>query len=177
MSFEVAQLVGGAFGGALASSVLGPWISQRRERRDVRADVLRAVGEVERARWAPVPRDDFRAAIINLRATALVAGVNRDAVESYAQLAQYAQRVSEDSWSVTEDAEAGGGSISGSLGELTRQSATLLADIVWHPYRKRRSVGRDLVKLHADLAALHKNGAGDDGSPWGDGIPWNTALF
>jgi hypothetical protein len=95
----------------------------------------------------------------------------------HAQLAQYAQRMSEDSWSVTEDAEAGGGSISGSLGELTRQSATLLADIVWHPYRKRRSVGRDLVKLHADLAALRKNGAEDDGSPWGDGIPWNTALF
>lgn len=102
-------------------------------RRDVRADVLRAVGEVERSRWAPVQREDFRAAIINLRATALVAGTNREAVESYARLAQYAQRMSEESWSVTGDPEAGGGSILGSLGEPTRQSAALLADIVGAP--------------------------------------------
>lgn len=180
MSFEVVQLVGGAFGGALASSVLGPWISQRRERRDVRADVLRAVGEVERSRWAPVQREDFRAAIINLRATALVAGTNREAVESYARLAQYAQRMSEESWSVTGDPEAGGGSIPGSLGEPTRQSAALLADIVWHPYRKRRSVGRALVKLHTDLETLREHDAEDDGTaatPWGTRIPWDIGFF
>lgn len=91
MSVDVGWVVAGTVDGALVSSVLGPLITQGRERRDIRADVLRSVGDVERARWAPVEREDFRATIINLRAAALVAGVNREAVDRYARLAQVAQ--------------------------------------------------------------------------------------
>src|ERR1035441_4485442 len=98
MSVDVGWVVVGTVGGALVTSVLGPLITQGRERRDVRAEGLRGVGGVERARWAPVEREDFRAAIISLRAAALVAGVNREAVDRYAHLAQVAQRMSEDSW-------------------------------------------------------------------------------
>jgi hypothetical protein len=169
VTLDLAQLVGGAVGGALITSVVGPLISQRHERRDVRANVLRAVAEVERARWAPAEREPFRATIINLRSAALVAGVNREAVESYARLAQYAQRMSEDSWEVIPDEEFGGG-IPGSLGDLTRHAATLVTDIVWHPYRKRRSVTHGLAKLRADEGALRAGKADRD-------IPWDIPLF
>lgn len=167
MSVEVEQLVAGAFGGALVTSVLGPLISQRRERRDVRADVLRAVGAVERARWAPVEREDFRSAIIGLRAAALVAGVNRDAVETYARLAQYAQRMSQESWDIVQDPEFGGG-IPGTLGGLVRTAATLVTDSVWHPYRKRPHVARGLSRLRVDEDALRKTEAH---------IPWDIPSF
>jgi hypothetical protein len=167
LSVEVGQLVAGAFGGAVVSSVLGPLIAQRRERRDVRADVLRALGAVERTRWAPVEREDFRAAIIGLRVAALVAGANREAVETYARLAQYAQRMSEDSWKVVADPEFGGG-IPGTLGDLTRSAASLLVDNLWHPYRKRLHVASGLSKLTADQEALRQSD---------EGIPWDIPMF
>ena len=168
MSVDVGWVVAGTVGGALVSSVLGPLISQGRERRDIRADVLRGIGDVERARWAPVEREDFRAAIINLRAAALVAGVNREAVDHYARLAQVAQRMSEDAWEETRDPEFAG--IPSALSELTRGAATLLTDSVWHPYRKRWSVRRRLAALGSEEQALRRD---DDETD----IPWHINLF
>jgi len=169
MSVDVGWVVAGTVAGALVSSVLGPLITQGRERRDIRADVLRSVGDVERARWAPVEREDFRAAIINLRAAALVASVNREAVDRYARLAQVAQRMSEDSWEVIPDPEFGGG-IPGALGELTRGAAKLLTDSVWHPYRKSWSVRRGLAALGSEEQALRRDEEETN-------IPWHISLF
>jgi hypothetical protein len=168
MAVDVGQLVGGAFGGALVSSVLTPAISQRRERRDTRADVLRAIGEIERARWAPTAdRETFRAAIVSLRAAALVAAADRDVVESYALLAQYGRRMSEASWEAHHDEEVGG-YISLNLAQLTTQSARVLTDSIWHPYRKRRNVRRRLTELHLDEERLR------DEEP---DIPWHIPMF
>jgi len=168
MSVDVGWVVAGTVGGALVSA-LGPLITQGRERRDVRADVLRGIGDVERARWAPVEREDFRAAVISLRAAALVAGVNREAVDRYARLAQVAQRMSEDSWEVIPDPEYGGG-IPGALGELTRSAAKLLTDSVWHPYRKRWSVRRALAALGSEEQALRSD---EDET----NIPWHVGIL
>ena len=168
MSVDVGWVVAGTVGGALVSSVLGPLITQGRERRDIRADVLRGIGDVERARWAPVEREDFRAAIINLRAAALVAGVNRDAVDRYAGLAQIAQRMSENSWEETPGPEFAGIPIA--LSELTRSAAQLLTDSVWHPYRKSWSVRRRLAALKAEEHALQHDEDNTD-------ILWHASLF
>ena len=127
MSVDVGWVVAGTVGGALVSSVLGPLITQGRERRDIRADVLRGIGDVERARWAPVEREDFRAAVINLRAAALVAP------------------------------EFGGGAIPSALGELTRDAAKLLTDSVWHPYRKRWAFQCGLATLESEEQALRRD--------------------
>jgi hypothetical protein len=158
VAVDVTQLLGGALGGALASSVLGPLIAQRRERRDVRADVLRAIGAVERARWAPFERDDFRATLIDLRSAALVAGVNREAVDRYVDLAQVAHQVSADTWEKWRDEEGRSeGAIPGSLSNLTTRAAMLLTDEVWHPYRRRWSIRRGLRQLKSDEEKL-RNG-------------------
>jgi hypothetical protein len=169
MSFEAVQLVGGALGGALASSVLGPLISQRRERRDVRADVLRAFSVVERTRWAPLEWDDFRAALTELRSAALVAGVDRRVVEPYLRLAQVARANSEDSWERHHDEEVGS-FISSKLGDLLRESAELLTDVAWHPYRTRGRTRSKLEKLHTAEAVLESDEDESD-------IRWSLGYF
>jgi hypothetical protein len=83
MAAEAWQIAAGALGGALVTSVLQPTISQRGARRDVRADVLRRVADVESTRWADESYPEFRTAIIHLRAAALVAGANRRVVDRY----------------------------------------------------------------------------------------------
>jgi hypothetical protein len=147
MVVDVGQLVGGALGGALASSILGPLFSQRSERRNLRADVLRAVGEVERRRWTPEDRVAFRAAVDSCRAAALVAAVNRDIVDRYLGYAEVGRRTSE--WTAEHmPDEDGGGSIPSELGDLIRITADVLVDHVWHPHRSRWSIGRNLRKIH-----------------------------
>ena len=75
----------------VASAVVGlgvPLVVTRHERRDLRADVLRRVGDVERFRWAPSEWDAFRQAIFALRGAELVAGAQRDIVDHYIFLAR-----------------------------------------------------------------------------------------
>ena len=70
----------------VASAAVGlgvPYVVARHERRDLRADVLRRVGDVERLRWAPADWDEYRKAIFALRGAALVAGANREIVDRY----------------------------------------------------------------------------------------------
>jgi hypothetical protein len=68
MAVDVEQLVGGALSGALVTSVLTPLIGQRLQRRDLRAAMLRAVGELERTRWADEDGPEaFREAVLASR--------------------------------------------------------------------------------------------------------------
>jgi hypothetical protein len=104
--------------------------------------------------------------VINLRAAALVAGVNREAVDRYARLAQIARRLSDDSWDMAPDPEFGGG-ISAALSDLTRGAATLLTDIVWHPVRRGWFVRSGLRSLEFEEQALRRDEAESE-------IPWQT---
>jgi hypothetical protein len=145
VAIDAVGLLGGALGGALVSSVLGPAIAQRRERRDLRADVLRRLAEVERARWAPVSADEFRAAVVGLRAAGLVAGVNRQALDRYIFLAAVAWRESDRTWEERgADPETGGGYIEAAFAALVRHIAEVLADHLWHPFRSRPRLQRGL---------------------------------
>jgi hypothetical protein len=153
LPIDVGQLLGGAFGGAVASSVLGPLVTQRKERRDLRAEVLRQIGQVEQARWAGVPWNEFRTAVVALRAAALVAGASRELVDRYIFLAQAARQTSDASAGLY-PGEEGGGAISPELGRLVDGAATLLADHLWHPIRNRVSVQRRLAQSRNAEAKL-----------------------
>jgi hypothetical protein len=133
MALDAATLVGGALGGAIASSVLQPLIAQRRERRDVRATALRAVGEVEQARWYPRGWEDFRSAVLACRSASLVAGLDRGVTDRYLSQAQTCRQISQTSGELY--GEEHGGGISRDLSELTRETAELLISELWHPYR------------------------------------------
>ena len=94
---DLAQFAGGAVGRAVVSAIVGPLIAQRHERRELRAAVLRGISQVERSRWAtPGSWDDFRVAVVALRAAALVAGAKREIVEYYLFVAQVAGKASSD---------------------------------------------------------------------------------
>jgi hypothetical protein len=167
MAVDATQIVGGAIGGALITSVLQPIISQRGARRDVRADVLRRVGDVESTRWAETGWDEFRAATVHLRAAGLVAGANRSLVDRYLYLALVARRQAEKSWAqmlreLGPNAEELGSSIPIPLGELVRDAATLLTESLWHPYRDHWSVRRRLRALEDRERELRDSEDGQD---------------
>lgn len=148
MAIDLAQLAGGALGGAIVSSVLGPWIVQSRDRREARADVLRQLALVERTRWADRTRswDAFQDAARGLRASALVAGAPRALVDRYIRLATIARRMSERSAQAAPPEEGGGGIVVG-LADLPRDAASRLTDHLWHPRRRGWRLSRDLREL------------------------------
>jgi hypothetical protein len=172
MAADATQILGGAAVGAVITAVVGPIVSQRGARRDVRADVLRRVGDVESTRWAETGRDKFRAATVHLRAAGLVAGANRSLVDRYLYLAHVARRASE----VTreqmsqEDLREYGSSIPASLSELVRDAASLLTEHLWHPYRNRWSISRQLRTIEDRERVLRDS---EDGG----GLNWSEPHF
>jgi hypothetical protein len=145
-ALDATQLVGGALGGALASSVLGPLIAQRRERRDLRAAVLRAIADVERTKWAPTGRKEFRAAVVACRAPRSWPAADCELAGRYLFLAEVAQRASETSAEELE-IEDGGGAIPGELADLVTEVAHMFVNHLWHPYRTRARLGGQLRRL------------------------------
>lgn len=156
MAVDIAQLAGGALGGAVASSLLAPIIGQRKERRDLRANVLRWIGELERKRWADASLDEFREAVVALRAAALIAAAHRDVVDHYIFLAQVARQASD----AAADHSGGDPDASGiptPLFNLVGDAASLVVDHLWHPYRKRVAVARGLRKNRTAERALRND--------------------
>ncbi|MGH2968702.1 MAG: cupin domain-containing protein [Solirubrobacteraceae bacterium] len=132
MPLDAPELVVAALTGGLGGAILGPLIARRRKRRDLRAAVLRGVSEVERARWAGAASiNEFREAVVGLRASALVAASNREVVERYIFLAYAARRASDDSWEMRGgEVKAGEGEISTPLSDITRDAAAAPVDHV-----------------------------------------------
>jgi hypothetical protein len=106
---------------------------------------------------APADWDEYRQAIFALRGAALVAGANREIVDRYIYLTQVARRASQELWTIDPhpDPEEGSGAISSALADLVTDAATLLAEHLWHPFRKRRMIGRLLSESHKGEATLH----------------------
>lgn len=133
------QLLTGAIGGALISSVLGPYFTQSKERRQARADVLNALMQVEDTRWADQETTyvDFRKAITTLKAAALVAGINSDITDTYTRLAAIARRTSQDNYEEAPDEEMASGAIPIELSDLTRDAAEVLITGIRRPFTSR----------------------------------------
>lgn len=148
MSLDALQFVSGALGGALVSATIAPLIAQRHERRDLRANVLRAISHVERTRWAPTNWNEFRDAVVTLRAAALVAAANREVVDYYLVLAQIAYAESTNDFDETIDPDYTGG-LDSRFADLVRDAAETLVDHLWRPIRKRRAVKIALAALRA----------------------------
>jgi hypothetical protein len=158
MAADATQILGGAAVGALITAVVGPTVSQRGARRDVRADVLRRVAEVESTRWAGESYPEFRTAIIHLRAAALVAVANRRVVDRYLRLANVARRQSERNFDPDSPEVSGG--IPPEISDLVLGAATILTESLWHPYRKRWSVSRQLRTIEDRERALRDSKEG-----------------
>ena len=154
MPVDIAQLAGGALGGAAASSVLALTIGQGKERRELRAKVLQCIGELEQKRWADSSLQGFREAVLALRAAALIAGAHHDVVDHYVFLARVARRASDQAM------EQSGGEASGiptELFALVEGAASLVVDHLWHPYRKRIAITRGLKKNRSVERSLRED--------------------
>lgn len=149
MAVGVAELVGGALGGAIVTSVITPLLAQRIDRRQHRASALSALGLVEQSRWGDEDFDGFREAVRKLRTTALVAGADRTLVDRYLHYAQVARQMSD--WNVEKAhgyPEAAG--IASGLADLVQTAAEALVDHLWHPWRSR--IFRARTVRHLDRA-------------------------
>jgi hypothetical protein len=163
-----------------ASALVGfgvPYVVTRHERRDLRADVLRHVGDIERLRWAPTEWDEFRKAVFALRGAALVAGADREIVDRYIFLAAVARRESDADWAINPYPavadEPGGGGISVKLGDLVSDAATMLAEHLWHPLRNSRRVARLLAASRVEERRLRS----EPGERFGRSIDWSPLRF
>lgn len=136
MTVGVAELVGGALGGAIVTSVITPLLAQRIDRRQHRASALSALGLVEQNRWGDKDFQAFREAVRKLRTTALVAGADRTLVDRYLLYAQVARQTSD--WNVeSADGYPEAAGIPTSLANLVPATAEALVDHLWHPWRTR----------------------------------------
>jgi hypothetical protein len=162
MGIDATSLVGGALGGAALQSVLDPLLGQRHLRRDLRANVVRAVARVEERRWATARQESFGEAVIELRTAALVAGLQREPMEAYVEIASGARALAERT-AIRHDNEPAlrGGLIPTEMGDLAQHAATLLVSIAWHPYRTRPLIRFRLASLESEkrlvTAELNEN--------------------
>lgn len=151
MTIEASTLVGGALGGAVVQSVLGALVGQRHERRNMRAEVLRRIGELEQARWMDENGpswQDYRSADNAVRAAGLVASAPRELIDVYLRFARAGRLMSERHWKMDPDPEFGG-SVPGPLGDLITDAAERLVSHVWYPHRRRLRLRHDLKSLEA----------------------------
>ena len=158
MGIDATALVGGALGGAAVQSVLEPLVGQRHLRRDLRANVLQAVTDVEANRWAPYDREQFRQAVAKLRSSVLVAGLPRRPAEFYLEVASAARMVSDRDWGETGggDEDFPGGAIPSSLSDLVQNAAAAVVAAAWHPFRSRPLARFRQHRLTAEKAAVTK---------------------
>ena len=165
-------------GGALGvGSVLGQWIGAAHDRRGARAAVLRALSEVESARWTSghseeestrnYSLDEFRVLVRDFQTASLVAGLPRDAVDWYCDLALAARHASRENAMESNGEDYNAGSIDPELGKVVRRAARDVAGLCWTARgsrslrwrlfvrpRLRRSVGRLNSTIRAQIEGL-----------------------
>lgn len=145
--------------GALGlGSVLGQYISGRTDRRKARADVLEHLGICESSRWAPLVDGEphFGRAGRNLQSSALLAGLPAEAVRVYLVIGQAAAWESAEAHERYQDPEGGG--ISAEHAKVVEEAATMVAALVWRPWRSRILLGRRLDALMRKARALPQFG-------------------
>ncbi len=135
-----------AASGAVITSLLGPYFTQARDRRGVRAEVLRAIVEVEGMRWGDSDYIVLNKKLAALKAAGLIARADRNLVEYYASLALVSHRSGEKThvgnneyvWLVP-----------GELCNYIDDTIAALSLTLWHPVRTwpiRRIIFRRLKK-------------------------------
>jgi hypothetical protein len=148
---DAETLIGGALGGAIVQSIVGPLVMNGSARRDIRATVLRRIGEVERRRWAPGSWDALLESAAALSAEALVAGMPRDLVDVYVAAARASFLTGEQ---MMEDQDEDRGCIPPDLAHVCRRSADLVIRAAWHPKRTRITRRHALSRLLTEIQDL-----------------------
>lgn len=151
---DIANLV--SLAGALGlGSVLGQFLMAGGQRRQTRAEVLRALGDVESSRWAgdEKPAMPFSVAMRELDTAALLARVPREAVVHYKLLAQAGFWASVESWEQYPDPEFGGG-IETDLATIIREAAAEISSLVWRPWVGRVGLRRRIRVREARVGAI-----------------------
>lgn len=100
---------------------------------------MKAILNVERYRWVNSEESTyykFNDAVIELKATAMIAGVDPDVVDKYVYLASVARSASQHDVDEGHDPEFAGG-ISSKLADLTRDSASVLMKSLRSPMKSR----------------------------------------
>jgi hypothetical protein len=114
-------------------TVTGQWVGATKDRRAARAEALKALAEVENARWAGTPEaahPTFRRVLRDLQTAALVARLPRPIVDTYLVLATAGHSLSQQDAEVTPDPEYAGG-IDAHLDDLIQDAARLVTDVAW----------------------------------------------
>lgn len=155
-----------AFASALGAlgigSLMGQYLTQGRERRTVRTDVLAALEACESARWSRAGDTDEVAAVMTtavrkLESAAVVSGLPAKPVDQYIVLAWAARWTSYDDVVMCQmegrDEEFAGG-IPTNLADVVSAAARDVARLVWSPWRGRLIARRGVKARRAEMAKL-----------------------
>jgi hypothetical protein len=144
---DIGSLLSG-IGSLGVGTLLGSWLSGRRNREDARANVIHAVEKVERTRWyssSVETIDPVRAAVLELEATALRGGLPRKPVMLCGALAIASWRISEkDSAHLLWDEWA----------DVVTDARDLVKDLVWGDGSGKRDGQRDADLLYDRARAV-----------------------
>lgn len=123
-----------AIGGALISSLIGPYITQSKDRRNARANVIRSLTDVEKLRWGKNQYQELNSAIAELKSAGLIALADRQLIEYYSSLALTSYH------SAREDIVEGEEKmwlIPLALGKHIDDTLESLSLTLWHPWRTK----------------------------------------
>ncbi|QHB37875.1 hypothetical protein SEA_OPIE_32 [Gordonia phage Opie] len=149
--------------GALGiGSVVTQHFAGSRDRRQIRAEVLTRLAEVESARWAAsgdAPTiDDFMRVVHSFETAALIARIPREAVQQYVFYAFAGRSRSQDG--VESDRMSGdfdpeySGALNAAFADVVDDEAHEIAALVWAPLRSRYRLSHRLRKRR-DAAVPH----------------------
>lgn len=137
--------------GAIISSLIGPYITQSKDRRRARADVVKTITEVETVRWGDDKYPELNKAIAELKSMSLIAMADRNLIDYYSKLALT-------SYKSAKLQEVEGGEeiwmIPAKLSDHIEDSLESLSLTLWHPWRtklKRKKFKDNLEKKELKL--------------------------
>lgn len=176
MSQEVlVQLLTGAIGGAVVTSIIAPLIMQRRENRKYRAELLETLVEVELRRWASDDSSysEFRSATVRLRAQAMVVGwVDERIVSQYLRVARVARNASNDTYyddNLNPYDSPMSGSIPSWIAKLVESATEEFIGYIVHPvtgHLRRKKIIEGMAKRFESETEQHREAESDYKQHW-----------
>ena len=126
---------------SLAAAIIGglvaPLVTQRRERLASRADVRRALTEVEALRFDQNRYQEFHRALAAFEANAILAGMPRSVVASYMRAVEAHRAATRFERDVGPNGEDGWAITYGPVTEAHEQALERLGSCLWHPWLGR----------------------------------------
>jgi len=126
-----------SLGAAIIGGLVAPLVTQRRERLAARADVRRALTDVEALRFDPDRYQDFTRAVATFEANAILAGIPRRVVMEYSRAVEVYRRSTQLVDGVGPNEEAGWVITDGPVVEAHERAIERLGRCLWHPWLGR----------------------------------------